>query len=169
MRFPDIFLNPSDSFAPLFFFNIFGLCSNKNSLAINSKHFPSPNNQYYKKAVFPDSIPNKFLKYDRTTDHILTLKAVVNIYVVDQKGKKTNTGQHVPKMLMSVLDKKNRGCHKIHLEIELYKLILFNNRKVKTCPFLTHCALGDHINLQLEINFSRQLRVGGDSKLVTFT
>ena len=29
-----------------------------------------------------------FQKNNRTTDHILTLKAVVNKYVVDQKGKK---------------------------------------------------------------------------------
>ena len=30
-----------------------------------------------------------FQKNNRTGDHILTLKAVVNKYVVDQKGKKT--------------------------------------------------------------------------------
>ena len=32
-----------------------------------------------------------FQKNNRTSDHILTLKAVVNKYVVDPKGKKLNT------------------------------------------------------------------------------
>ena len=32
-----------------------------------------------------------FQKYNRTSDHILTLNAVVNKYVVDQKGKKLYT------------------------------------------------------------------------------
>ena len=42
----------------------------------------------------------------------------------------------------------------IHWEIQLYKLILFNNP-----PEV-------HINLKLEINFLRRLRIGADCKLV---